>query len=122
MPTTSTRLRVPRHVVVTASAARLPHTGRILERCAAAGVTDVEVLRSDRLAGLRVRGADGEENTSASARRDRQDCATTTTVGPTGPSAGKRSSAVGRRPASSIRATSCSGRHWCVVHCTGMPP
>ncbi|RTL70253.1 MAG: radical SAM protein [Pseudonocardiaceae bacterium] len=65
MPTTSTRLWVPRHVMVTASAARLPHTERILERCAAAGVTDVEVLRSDRLTGLRVRDADGEENTRA---------------------------------------------------------
>ena len=51
-----TRLWVPKHVVVTRSAAELPHTAGILARCETAGVDDVEFLRSDRLTGLR--GAD----------------------------------------------------------------
>jgi spore photoproduct lyase len=54
--TSRTRLRVPKHVLVTRSAAELPHTAEILARCEAAGVDDVEFLRSDRLTGLR--GAD----------------------------------------------------------------
>lgn len=44
---------VPRHVLVTRSAAELPHTAEILRRCAAAGVPDVTLLPSDRLIGLR---------------------------------------------------------------------
>ncbi|MER7999395.1 VOC family protein [Streptomyces sp. NPDC095613] len=48
--------------------------------------------------------------------------AMTTTPGPLCSSAGSRSSATGRRPACSIRSTSCSGRHWCVVQRTGTPP
>jgi hypothetical protein len=48
--------------------------------------------------------------------------AMTTTPGPACPSAGSRSSATGRSPACSIRSTSCSGRHWCVVQRTDTPP
>jgi len=48
-----TRLWTPKHVVVTRSAAGRPHTREILARCEAAGVTDIEVLRGDRLTGLR---------------------------------------------------------------------
>ena len=66
MPTTSTRLWVPRRVLVTRSAAELPHTAQILARCADAGVTDVEFLTSDRLTGLRVR--DDERATYARAK------------------------------------------------------
>ena len=58
MPTTSTRLWVPRRVLVTRSAAGLPHTAQILARCSDAGVPDVEFLSSDRLTGLRVRDDD----------------------------------------------------------------
>jgi spore photoproduct lyase len=54
-----TRLWTPKHVVVTRSAAALPHTAEILRRVAAAGVEDVEVLRGDRITGLR--GADERE-------------------------------------------------------------
>jgi spore photoproduct lyase len=43
------RLWTPKHVVVTRSAATLPHTAEILRRVEAAGVDDVEVLRSDRI-------------------------------------------------------------------------
>ena len=52
----SSRLWIPRHVVVTRSAAERPHTAEILRRVEAAGVDDVELLRGDRLTGLR--GAD----------------------------------------------------------------
>lgn len=69
MPITSTRLWVPRRVLVTRSAARLPHTEQILARCAAAGVTDVEFLGSDRLAGLRVRDASGADDERATYAR-----------------------------------------------------
>ena len=58
MPTTSTRLWLPRRVQVTRSAAELPHTAQIVARCADAGVPDVEFLTSDRLTGLRVRDDD----------------------------------------------------------------
>jgi spore photoproduct lyase len=51
-----TRLWIPRHVVVTRSAAERPHTAEILRRVEAAGVDDIELLRGDRLTGLR--GAD----------------------------------------------------------------
>jgi spore photoproduct lyase len=47
---------MPRHVVVTRSAAERPHTAEILRRVRAAGVDDVEFLPGDRLVGLR--GAD----------------------------------------------------------------
>lgn len=43
------RLWVPKHVVVTRSAADLPHTAEILRRVEAAGVTEVDFLRADRL-------------------------------------------------------------------------
>jgi len=69
MATTSTRLWVPRRVLVTRSAAELPHTAQIVERCADAGVTDVEFLTSDRLTGLRVRGADGADDERATYAR-----------------------------------------------------
>ena len=55
MTTTSTRRWVPRKVLVTRSAAELPHTAQIVARCADPGVPDVEFLASDRLTGLRVR-------------------------------------------------------------------
>lgn len=54
-----TRLWVPRHVRVTRSAAEHPHARQVIERCEAAGVPDIEVMRGDRLAG--VRGADERE-------------------------------------------------------------
>ena len=40
---------VPKRVLVTASAAALPHGRRIVERCEAAGVGDIELLPGDRL-------------------------------------------------------------------------
>jgi spore photoproduct lyase len=40
---------IPKRVLVTASAADLPHGKEIVERCVAAGVDDVQWLRSDRL-------------------------------------------------------------------------
>ena len=49
-------LWIPKHVLVTRSAAELPHTATILDRVAAAGVDDIELLKNDRLTGLR--GAD----------------------------------------------------------------
>ncbi len=50
---------VPRHVLVTRSAAEFPHTAQILRRCEAAGVQDVTLLTNDRLVGLRA-GSDRE--------------------------------------------------------------
>ena len=44
---------VPKRVLVTRSAAELPHGQRILRRVEAAGVQDVELLRGDRLPPLR---------------------------------------------------------------------
>lgn len=44
---------VPRHVLVTRSAAELPHGRRIVQRCAAAGIDDVTMLGGDRLPSLR---------------------------------------------------------------------
>ncbi|MEP7179486.1 MAG: spore photoproduct lyase family protein, partial [Pseudonocardiales bacterium] len=64
----ATRLWVPHRVLVTRSAAERPHTGAILDRCAAAGVTDVEFLRSDRLTGLRVAGPEGTDERATYAR------------------------------------------------------
>ena len=46
------KLWLPRHVQVTAAAAEQPHTAEILRRLEAAGVTDVQLLRSNRLVGL----------------------------------------------------------------------
>jgi spore photoproduct lyase len=46
------KLWVPRHVQVTAAAAEQPHTAEILRRLEAAGVDDVQLLRSNRLVGL----------------------------------------------------------------------
>ncbi|MEJ2865150.1 SPL family radical SAM protein [Actinomycetospora flava] len=47
------RLWTPQHVLVTRSAQEHPHTAEILRRCEAAGVDDVELLRGDRITGLR---------------------------------------------------------------------
>ncbi|MFJ7213485.1 spore photoproduct lyase family protein [Amycolatopsis sp. NPDC098790] len=44
---------LPKHVVVTRSAAERSHAARIVARCEAAGVTDIDFLRSDRITGLR---------------------------------------------------------------------
>ena len=51
-----TRLWTPSRVLVTRSAAERPHGRRILDRLAAAGVQDVELLRGDRLPNLRGDG------------------------------------------------------------------
>ena len=51
-----TRLWTPKHVVVTRSAAERPHAREILARCEAAGVTDIALLRSDRIPGVRGEG------------------------------------------------------------------
>jgi len=66
MTATSTRLWVPRKVLVTRSAAELPHTAQIVVRCTDLGVSDVEFLSSDRITGLRVR--DDERATYARAK------------------------------------------------------
>ena len=50
----ATRHWRPRHVLVTRSAAELPHTAEILRRCAVAGVQDITLLTNDRLVGLRA--------------------------------------------------------------------
>jgi spore photoproduct lyase len=47
---TPPKLWMPRRVLVTRSAADLPHGREIVARCAAAGAEDIEVLRGDRLA------------------------------------------------------------------------
>ncbi len=59
MPRTAAHAWTPKHVLVTRSAAERPHTREILDRCEAAGVTDIEFLRADRISGLR--GADERE-------------------------------------------------------------
>jgi spore photoproduct lyase len=51
-----TRLWTPQRVLVTRSAAERPHGQRILARLEAAGVSDVELLRGDRLPNLRGDG------------------------------------------------------------------
>jgi spore photoproduct lyase len=43
---------IPKHVLVTRSAADLPHGRRIIERCEAAGVADIRLLPGDRLPSL----------------------------------------------------------------------
>ncbi len=45
---------IPQRVLVTRSAAELPHGAQIITRCEAAGVGDIEVLRGDRLPPLRA--------------------------------------------------------------------
>ncbi|MGI8457903.1 MAG: spore photoproduct lyase family protein [Propionibacteriaceae bacterium] len=56
---TPARRWTPRRVQVTRSAAEHTHTAEIVARCEAAGVTDIEFLTADRLAGLR-RGSERE--------------------------------------------------------------
>src|SRR3712207_4541575 len=46
------RLWVPKRVMVTRSAAELPHTAEILRRTESAGVTDIQIMKGDRLTGL----------------------------------------------------------------------
>ncbi len=53
---TPSRLWTPSRVLVTRSAAERPHGQRVLARLEAAGVTDVELLRGDRLPNLRGDG------------------------------------------------------------------
>lgn len=48
-----TRIWTPKHVLITAAAADLPHTAEIVRRCEAAGVADIDFLASNRLTGLR---------------------------------------------------------------------
>lgn len=60
-----TRLWVPKHVVITRSAAGLPHTAEIVRRCEAAGVSDIRVLSGDAITGLR---GDTERETYARAK------------------------------------------------------
>jgi spore photoproduct lyase len=43
----------PKRVLITRSAAGLPHTAEIVGRCEAAGITDIQLLTGDRLTGLR---------------------------------------------------------------------
>jgi spore photoproduct lyase len=43
------RLWTPRRVLVTRSAAELPHGRAIVDRCESSGVTDIQLLRGDRL-------------------------------------------------------------------------
>jgi spore photoproduct lyase len=51
---TRPRRWLPRQVLVTRSAAELPHTAEILRRCERAGVGRIELLPADRLTGLSV--------------------------------------------------------------------
>ena len=51
-PATSSRLWVPKQVLVTRSAAEQPYAAEIIRRCEAAGATDIELLPGDRLTGL----------------------------------------------------------------------
>ena len=62
-PAPPARLWLPKRVLVTASAAERPHAAEVLRRVAAYGVTDVEVLKGDRLTGLR-----GEDERTTYAR------------------------------------------------------
>ncbi len=57
------RLWVPKRVLVTASAAERLHTAEVLRRVQAHGVDDIEVLKGDRLTGLR-----GEDERATYAR------------------------------------------------------
>lgn len=62
---TPTRLWTPRRVMITKSAAELPHTAEIVRRCEAAGVSEIDVLPADRLTGLR---GESERETYARAK------------------------------------------------------
>ncbi|MDF2823239.1 MAG: splG [Mycobacterium sp.] len=53
LPASAPTLWVPARVLLTRSAAELPHGAEILARCEAAGVTDIEVLSGDRLPAMR---------------------------------------------------------------------
>ena len=66
-PALSTARRgwTPKRVLVTRSAAGLPHTAEILRRCEAAGVADIQLLTGDRLTGLQ---AESERQTYALAK------------------------------------------------------
>ncbi|MEH3140055.1 MAG: hypothetical protein PGN37_07675 [Mycobacterium kyogaense] len=64
--TPSPVLWTPQRVLVTRSAAELPHGAEIIRRCEAAGVPAIDVLAGDRLPSLR--GAD-ERTTYAAAKR-----------------------------------------------------
>ncbi|WP_375481346.1 spore photoproduct lyase family protein [uncultured Jatrophihabitans sp.] len=55
----------PKHVLVTRSAAELPHGREIVARCEAAGVEDIQLLAGDRLPGLR---GESERETYARAK------------------------------------------------------
>jgi spore photoproduct lyase len=48
------RAWLPRHVLITRSAAERPHTAEIVRRCQRAGVEDITFLTGDRLTGLSV--------------------------------------------------------------------
>ena len=54
----------PKRVLVTRTAAELPHAQEIIRRCEAAGVSDIELLANDRLTGLR-RQTEREEYAAA---------------------------------------------------------
>ncbi|MEV8379253.1 spore photoproduct lyase family protein [Kribbella sp. NPDC056861] len=54
------KLWIPRHILVTRSAAEHPHTREVLARAERAGVTDITILRSDRISGL----SGGDERTA----------------------------------------------------------
>jgi spore photoproduct lyase len=51
-PATSSRLWIPKRVLVTRSAAEQPYAAEILRRCEAVGVHSIELLSGDRLTGL----------------------------------------------------------------------
>ncbi|HEX8303604.1 MAG TPA: hypothetical protein VF612_01890 [Jatrophihabitans sp.] len=53
LSTVATRIWTPKRVLITRAAAGLEHTGEIIRRCEAAGVTDIQLLPGDRLTGLR---------------------------------------------------------------------
>ena len=58
-PLRAPKLWLPKHVLVTPAAYETAHGRAIVDRCAAAGVEDIELLKSNRLTGLR--GADERE-------------------------------------------------------------
>lgn len=64
-PSPARRGWTPKRVLITRSAADLPHTAEIVRRCEAAGVVDIQLLGSDRLTGLR---AESERQTYALAK------------------------------------------------------
>ncbi|MGB6182598.1 MAG: spore photoproduct lyase family protein [Rhodococcus sp. (in: high G+C Gram-positive bacteria)] len=59
------KIWTPTRVLITRSAADLPHTAEIVRRCEAAGVSDIDVLSADRLTGLR---GESERETYARAK------------------------------------------------------